>query len=181
MTTDDPYDLNRFILAQEKDYAPALAEIRSGRKRTHWMWYIFPQIDGLGFSQTARRYAIRGLDEARAYLEHPVLGPRLRECAEAVLAVQGRSAREIFGAPDDLKLRSCGTLFAEVSAEGSVFRRVLEEYFGGDADGRTLALLGSESGKGVMNVPDPLRSTPSRSHSEGVTNRDTGTGSSRSA
>ena len=110
MTTDDPHNLNRFLLAQEHDYARALAEIRSGRKRTHWMWYIFPQLDGLGFSETARRYAIRGLDEARAYLEHPVLGPRLVECAEAVLAVQGCSAQEIFGTPDDLKLRSCATL-----------------------------------------------------------------------
>jgi uncharacterized protein (DUF1810 family) len=99
MTTDDPHDLNRFVLAQENDYARALAEIRSGRKRTHWMWYVFPQIDGLGFSETARRYAIRGLDEARAYLEHSVLGPRLVECAEAVLAVPERSAREIFGTP----------------------------------------------------------------------------------
>jgi uncharacterized protein (DUF1810 family) len=143
----DPHDLNRFVRAQEHDYARALAEIRSGRKRTHWMWYIFPQLDGLGFSETARRYAIRGLDEARAYLGHPVLGPRLVECAEAVLAVQGRSAREIFGAPDDLKLRSCATLFAEVAPAGSVFRRVLEVYFGGEADGRTLALLGSESGR----------------------------------
>ncbi len=142
MTTDDPYDLNRFILAQEKDYAPALAEIRSGRKRTHWIWYIFPQLDGLGFSQTARRYAIRGLDEARAYLGHPVLGPRLVECAEAVLAVQGRSAREIFGTPDDLKLRSCATLFAEVSPAGSMFHRLIHAYFGGAPDGRTLTLLG---------------------------------------
>jgi uncharacterized protein (DUF1810 family) len=145
MTTEDPRDLNRFVRAQEHDSAPALAEIRSGRKRTHWMWYIFPQLDGLGFSQTARRYAIRSLDEARAYLEHPVLGPRLVACAEAVLAVQGRSAREIFGTPDDLKLRSCATLFAEVSAPGSVFWRVLEVYFGGEADRRTLELLGSES------------------------------------
>ncbi|CRI66752.1 conserved hypothetical protein [Thiocapsa sp. KS1] len=97
MTSNDPHDLNRFVRAQENDYARALAEIHSGRKRTHWMWYIFPQLDGLGFSSTARRYAIRSLDEARAYLEHPVLGPRLVECAEEVLAVQGRSAREIFG------------------------------------------------------------------------------------
>ena len=141
MTSNDPHDLNRFVLAQENDYAPALAEIRSGRKRTHWMWYIFPQLDGLGFSSSARRYAIRGLDEARAYLEHPVLGPRLVECAEAVLAVQGRSVREIFGTPDDLKLRSCVTLFAELSPAGSVFRRVLEVYFGGEADGMTLRLL----------------------------------------
>ncbi|CRI66744.1 conserved hypothetical protein [Thiocapsa sp. KS1] len=110
------------------------------------MWYIFPQLDGLGFSSTARRYAIRGLDEARSYLEHPVLGPRLVECAEAVLAVQGSSAREIFGTPDDLKLRSCATLFAEVSAEvsaeGSVFHRLIQVYFGGAPDGRTLTLLG---------------------------------------
>lgn len=142
MTTDDTHNLNRFLRAQESDYAPALAEIRSGRKRTHWMWYIFPQLDGLGFSETARRYAIRGLDEARAYLGHSVLGPRLVECAEAVLAVQGRSAREIFGTPDDLKLRSCATLFAEVSPAGSVFYRLIEVYFGGAPDGRTLTLLG---------------------------------------
>ncbi|WP_373509738.1 DUF1810 domain-containing protein [Thiocapsa sp.] len=140
--TDDPHDLNRFLRAQENDYAPALAEIRSGRKRTHWMWYVFPQLDGLGFSETARWYAIRGLDESRAYLGHSVLGPRLVECAEAVLAVQGRSAREIFGTPDDLKLRSCATLFAEVSPAGSVFHRLIEVCFGGAPDGRTLTLLG---------------------------------------
>ncbi|WP_245969666.1 DUF1810 domain-containing protein [Thiocapsa rosea] len=99
--------------------------------------------------EAARRYAIRGLDEARAYLGHPVLGPRLVACAEAVLAVQGRSAREIFGTPDDLKLRSCVTLFAEVSPTVSVFRRVLEEYFGGEQDAMTLALLGYESGKAL--------------------------------
>ena len=145
MTSNDPHNLNRFVRAQEHDYAPALAEIRSGRKRTHWMWYIFPQLDGLGFSETARRYAIRSLDEARAYLDHPVLGPRLVECAEAVLAVQGRSAREIFGSPDDVKLRSCATLFAEVSAEGSVFHRLIRAYFGGAPDGRTLTLLGQSA------------------------------------
>jgi uncharacterized protein (DUF1810 family) len=147
MRPDDPHDLNRFVRAQEQDYARALAEIRSGRKRTHWMWYIFPQLDGLGFSATARRYAIRSLDEARAYLEHPVLGPRLVECAEAVLAVQGRSVREIFGTPDDLKLRSCATLFAEVSAEGSVFHRLIQVYFGGAPDGRTLTLLGQSAAR----------------------------------
>jgi uncharacterized protein (DUF1810 family) len=142
MASSDPHDLTRFLRAQEHDYAPALAEIRSGRKRTHWMWYIFPQLDGLGFSETARRYAIRDLDEARAYLGPPVLGPRLVECAEAVLSVQGRSAREIFGTPDDLKLRSCAPLFAEVSADGSVFHRLIQVYFGGVPDGRTLTLLG---------------------------------------
>ncbi|HSO82715.1 DUF1810 domain-containing protein [Thiocapsa sp.] len=145
MTTDGPRDLNRFVRAQENDYAPALAEVRSGRKRTHWMWYIFPQLDGLGFSETARRYAIRNLDEARAYLEHPVLGPRLVECAEAVLAVQSRSAREIFGTPDDLKLRSCATLFAEVSPSDSAFHRLIQVYFGGAPDGRTLTLLGQSA------------------------------------
>ncbi len=141
----DPHDLDRFVRAQEGQYARALAEIRSGRKRTHWMWYSFPQRDGLGFSETARRYAIRGLDEARAYLEHPVLGPRLVACAEAVLAVQGRSAREIFGTPDDLKLRSCATLFAEVSSSDSVFHRLIQVYFGGAPDARTLTSLGQSA------------------------------------
>jgi uncharacterized protein (DUF1810 family) len=144
----DPRDLNRFLRAQEHDYTRALAEIRSGRKRTHWMWYIFPQLDGLGFSETARRYAIRGLDEARAYLGHPVLGLRLRACAEAMLAVQGRTAHEILGSPDDLKLRSCATLFAQVSPEGSVFHRLIQVYFDGKPDARTLDLLASQAGQG---------------------------------
>jgi uncharacterized protein (DUF1810 family) len=106
-STDDPHDQNRFVLAQAGDYEQALAEIRAGRKRSHWMWYIFPQVDGLGFSPMSRRYAIRSPDEARAYLDHPVLGRRLVECAEAALGVEGRSAREIFGSPDDLKLQAC--------------------------------------------------------------------------
>jgi uncharacterized protein (DUF1810 family) len=118
---DDPHDLARFVEAQAGDYATALAETRAGRKRSHWMWYIFPQIDGLGFSSMARRYAIKSLDEARAYLDHPVLGPRLVEITEAALAVEGRSAHEIFGSPDDMKLRSCATLFARAASEGSVF------------------------------------------------------------
>src|SRR5262245_23669052 len=112
--TSDPHDLLRFLEAQEHTCGQALAEIQAGRKRSHWMWFIFPQLDGLGFSATARRYAIKGLAEARAYLDHPVLGPRLSGCAEAALLVQGRSAHEIFGDPDDLKLRSCATLFAQV-------------------------------------------------------------------
>jgi uncharacterized protein (DUF1810 family) len=103
---DDPQDLARFVKAQAGDYETALAEIRAGRKRSHWMWYIFPQIDGLGFSSMARRYAIKSLDEARAYRDHPVLGPRLVEITEAAFAVEGRSAHEIFGSPDDMKLRS---------------------------------------------------------------------------
>jgi uncharacterized protein (DUF1810 family) len=138
----DPHNLSRFVQAQEDDYRQALAEIRSGRKRSHWMWYIFPQFDGLGFSSTSRHYAIKSLAEAQAYLAHPVLGPRLKECAEAVLAVQGRSAFEIFGSPDDMKLRSCATLFACVSPHGSVFERLLATHYGGERDSKTLQLLG---------------------------------------
>src|SRR3954471_2301881 len=106
----DPYDLSRFLQAQEDDYEQALSEIAGGRKRSHWIWYIFPQIDGLAFSSTSKFYAIKSIEEARAYLDHPILGPRLRECAEATLGVEGRSAAEIFGYPDDLKLKSCATL-----------------------------------------------------------------------
>jgi uncharacterized protein (DUF1810 family) len=124
---DDPHDLNRFVQAQEGDYDRALAEIRSGRKRSHWMWYVFPQIEGLGFSPTSRRYSIKGRAEAEAYLRHPVLGPRLVKCAEAALGVEGRSAFEIFGSPDDMKLRSCATLFSQISPAGSVFHRLLEK------------------------------------------------------
>ncbi len=137
----DPYDLNRFLRAQEDDYDRALAEIRGGRKRSHWMWYIFPQIDGLAFSSTSKFYAIKSVEEAKAYLAHPILGPRLLECAEAALAVEGRSAKEIFGSPDDLKLRSCATLFASVSPSGSVFERVLDKYYEGQRDDKTLELL----------------------------------------
>lgn len=137
----DPYDLNRFLTAQEDVYDDALAELRAGRKRSHWMWFIFPQFEGLGFSATSQHFAIRSAAEGRAYLEHPVLGPRLVECAEAVLAVEGRSAREIFGSPDDLKLKSSATLFASVSPDGSVFHRLLEKYFDGQPDQRTLELL----------------------------------------
>src|SRR5689334_5126168 len=114
------YDLARFLHAQEHDYQQALAEIRSGRKRSHWMWYIFPQFDGLGFSATSKHYAIKSIAEADAYLRHPILGPRLVESLEAVLNVEGRSAIEIFGSPDDMKLRSSATLFASVSPAGSV-------------------------------------------------------------
>ncbi len=139
----DPHDLNRFVQAQAGDYERALAEIRSGRKRSHWMWYIFPQFDGLGFSPTSKRYAIKSIAEAKAYLAHPVLGLRLRECAEAALGVEGRSALEIFGSPDDMKLRSCATLFASVSPAGSVFHRLLDKYYQGEKDSQTLRLVGS--------------------------------------
>jgi uncharacterized protein (DUF1810 family) len=140
--TDDPHNLNRFVLAQEDDYAQALAEIRSGRKRSHWIWYIFPQFEGLGFSSMSRQYSIKSVAEAEGYLKHPTLGPRLRECCEAALSVEGRSAFEIFGSPDDMKLRSCATLFACASPPGSVFDRLLEKYFQGQRDDRTLRLMG---------------------------------------
>ena len=138
---DDPHDLKRFLDAQDSIYDDALAEIRAGRKRSHWMWFIFPQFAGLGFSPTSQHFAINSIAEARAYLAHPVLGSRLVECAEATLSVEGRTAREIFGSPDDLKLRSSATLFASVSPDGSVFHRLLEKYFDGQPDGRTLELL----------------------------------------
>jgi len=139
---DDPYNLSRFLEAQEDDFKEALSEIRSGQKQTHWMWYIFPQIDGLAISSNSKYYSIKSIDEAKAYLQHQVLGPRLLECAEAVVGVEGRSATEIFGSPDDLKLKSCATLFACVSPPGSVFDRLLGKYYGGGRDGKTLDLLG---------------------------------------
>jgi len=129
------------VRAQERTYPTALAEVRSGRKRSHWMWYVFPQIAGLGFSETSQRYAIRSTAEARAYLAHPLLGPRLIECFEAALSVDGRTAHAIFGSPDDLKFRSCATLFACVAPPGSVFQRVLDKYFDGEGDPRTLELV----------------------------------------
>lgn len=141
-SADDPYHLGRFLQAQEGDFKQALSEIKGGKKRTHWMWYIFPQFDGLGFSSTAKHYSVKSIEEARAYLEHAVLGPRLLECAEAVMNVEHRSASKIFGYPDDLKLKSCATLFACVSPPGSVFERLLEKYYGGHRDQHTLRLLG---------------------------------------
>lgn len=143
---DDSYDLNRFVRAQENDYEQALSEIVNGQKRTHWMWYIFPQLDGLAFGPTAKRYAIKSIEEARAYLEHPILGPRLLNCAEAAVRVEGRSATDIFGSPDDLKLKSCATLFSRVAPEGSVFDRLLEKYYRGARDARTLELLDAKTG-----------------------------------
>jgi uncharacterized protein (DUF1810 family) len=137
----DPFDLRRFVRAQEDVYDAALAELRGGRKRTHWMWFIFPQIDGLGHSSTSQYYAIKSIEEARRYLDHPILGARLRECAETVLAIEGRTAGQIFGYPDDRKLRSSMTLFARAAGSGAVFDRVLDKYFGGEPDARTLALL----------------------------------------
>ncbi|HLH52425.1 MAG TPA: DUF1810 domain-containing protein [Verrucomicrobiae bacterium] len=138
---NDRFDLNRFIQAQEEVYPRALAELKLGRKRSHWMWFIFPQLDGLGHSSTARFYAIKSKAEAKAYLDHSLLGKRLMECAEALLKIQGKSAAEIFGYPDDLKLRSSMTLFASVSRGDSVFSRVLDQYFEGEPDQKTLELL----------------------------------------
>lgn len=136
-----PHDLERFVRAQESDYERALAEITAGRKRSHWMWYIFPQIAGLGSSSMAQHYAVKSADEARAYLDHPVLGARLLACAQAALANEGRSATEIFGYPDDLKLRSSATLFATVSPDGSVFHRLIEKFYPQGMDSATLRLL----------------------------------------
>jgi uncharacterized protein (DUF1810 family) len=140
----DPHHLQRFLVAQERDYGQALSEIRSGRKRSHWMWYVFPQFEGLGLSATSRQYSIKSVEEAKAYLAHPVLGPRLIECTEAVLALEGLSASAIFGSPDDMKLRSCATLFAHVSAAGSVFHRLVDMMFQGHSDDRTLQLIAQD-------------------------------------
>ena len=135
-------DLSRFLKAQEQDYEQALRAIRSGRKRSHWMWYIFPQIQGLGFSPTAQYYAIRDLQEARDYLAHPVLGTRLKEISSALLDLNGLSASEIFGYPDDLKLRSSMTLFRMADLNEPVFLEVLEKYYDGKPDARTVELAG---------------------------------------
>jgi len=138
---EDPFDLVRFTSAQETVYAAALSELKHGQKRTHWMWFIFPQIAGLGLSTTSQQYAIHSLDEAQCYLSHPVLGTRLRECAEAVLAIEGHSAFEIFGFPDDLKLKSSMTLFAQVAGKNSVFTQLLKNYFNGERDMETMRKL----------------------------------------
>ena len=139
--TSDPFELARFVAAQASCYEEALRELRAGEKRTHWMWFVFPQVEGLGFSSMAQRYAIQSRAEAEAYLKHPMLGPRLRECADALLSVHRRSAHEIMGSPDDLKLQSSMTLFAEVDGPGSVFESVLATYFGGRRCEPTLRFL----------------------------------------
>lgn len=144
---NDPFDLERFLAAQAVTYDQALAELVAGRKRTHWMWYVFPQLQGLGRSELARRYAIRDHAEAAAYLAHPILGERLRACARAVVSHTHGTATEILGSPDDLKLRSSATLFAAV-APGEEFDRVLARFFGGAPDPATLALLGPPEATG---------------------------------
>ncbi len=137
----DPFHLQRFVEAQRGVYAAVIEELRAGRKRSHWMWFIFPQIRGLGFSEMAARYAISSIEEARAYMEHPVLGPRLRECTALVNAVQDRSIGEIFGYPDDLKFHSSMTLFALACEDNRVFLDALARYFGGAQDAATLTRL----------------------------------------
>jgi uncharacterized protein (DUF1810 family) len=138
---DDPYDLQRFVNAQAPVYRQVLAELRDGTKRGHWMWFIFPQVAGLGHSPTARRFAISGRGEALAYLDHPLLGPRLRECTRAVTAVEGRTVGQIFGHPDDLKFHSSMTLFATVAPADDAFRQALGTYFDGKPDRLTLERL----------------------------------------
>ncbi len=138
-TINDPHDLDRFVTAQASTYDTALAELRRGRKASHWMWFIFPQVAGLGFSATSQRYAIGSLDEARAYLDHPVLGPRLVRAVEAVNAVEGR-AHTIFGAPDDIKFQSSLTLFEQAASTPEVFAAALSHYYNGQRDTRSLAL-----------------------------------------
>jgi len=137
MDSVDAFDLNRFLTAQAGQYDVAIGELRSGQKRSHWMWYIFPQINGLGMSATSKRYAITSADEARAYLNHPILGTRLTACADTLLSIDGRSAAEIFGYPDDMKLRSSMTLFKQVAGANSIFELVLNKYFAGTDDNAT--------------------------------------------
>ncbi len=134
-------DLDRFVTAQVRVYEQALAELRNGEKRSHWMWFVFPQFRGLGHSEMSRQYAIQSLEEASAYLAHPLLGARLRECARAALDVHDRTALQIFGSIDAMKLRSSATLFAQVSPAGSVFQQVIDKYFGGVGDERTTQLI----------------------------------------
>ena len=138
---DDPHDLQRFVEAQDPVLDDVKRELRSGRKRTHWMWFVFPQMEGLGRSQMAQRYAIASREEAEAYLKHPVLGPRLRECTEIVNGLEGRSANDIFGSPDDLKFRSSMTLFDAVADDPTPFRTALERYYDSEPDTKTLELL----------------------------------------
>jgi uncharacterized protein (DUF1810 family) len=141
---DDPFDLDRFVEAQAATYRQALAELRAGRKTSHWSWFILPQVSGLGTSAASVRYAIKSLAEARAYLDHPVLGARLRECVAAMNALSGLSASQVLGAVDAQKLRSCLTLFAQAGSSEPVFRAALDKYFAGQPDAATLAILATQ-------------------------------------
>ena len=135
---EDPYNLNRFVEAQNPVYARVCDELRKGRKTSHWMWFVFPQIAGLGFSSMSRRFSITSLDEARAYLDHPVLGPRLIECTKLVCAIPQKTILEILGSPDDLKFRSCMTLFCQAADQPDLFKDALKRYFSGQFDTLTL-------------------------------------------
>jgi len=137
----DPYHLQRFLDAQKPVYDQVCSELRQGRKTSHWMWFIFPQLKGLGVSETAELFAISSLEEAEAYLADPILGPRLRECTELVTRIEGRPASKIFAYPDDLKFRSCMTLFARTTSQNGVFLQALNKYFGGEFDPATVDLL----------------------------------------
>ena len=141
---DDPFDLKRFVEAQSTEYDEVLAELCAGRKRSHWIWFIFPQLKGLGRSSTSDYYGIGSLEEARAYLRHPLLGPRLEECTVLVNRVEGRSIDDILGFPDNLKFRSSMTLFAQAAEDNSIFTAALQKYFAGSPDSRTLELLRKE-------------------------------------
>ena len=141
----DIHNLHRFLTAQEPVYDTVLAELRSGRKSSHWIWFIFPQIAGLGHSAMAQQFAIASLDEAKAYLQHPILGPRLRECTQLVLNVNGRSTEEIFPYPDHLKFRSCMTLFLTAVTDNTLFKSALLKYFDGQPDQLTLDILAQQS------------------------------------
>lgn len=138
---NDPFALERFVKAQSPVYDKVLAELRNGRKTSHWMWFVFPQVNGLGTSPMAEKYAISSLDEASAYLDHPVLGPRLWECCEILMATEGLSADDIFGYPDVLKLRSSMTLFSKAAPAPNIFGGILEKYYGGEPDPGTLPLI----------------------------------------
>jgi len=138
---DDPHDLQRFVVAQDSVYAQVQSELAAGAKRSHWMWFVFPQLKGLGRSSTAQHYGIASKAEALAYWRHPLLGPRLQHCSALVLGVEGKTALQIFGTPDDMKFRSCMTLFAQVAPAEPVFSAALKKYFGGVPDANTLALL----------------------------------------
>jgi uncharacterized protein (DUF1810 family) len=140
-SSSDPYNLERFVIAQDSVFKRVLSELQAGTKMGHWMWFIFPQIRGLGRSPISMEYAISSRDEAQAYLQHPVLGPRLKECTQLVLNVNGRSATDIFGTPDDIKFRSSMTLFAQVSRDDDIFYRALQKYFEGAPDRLTLDRL----------------------------------------
>ncbi|HYL62642.1 MAG TPA: DUF1810 domain-containing protein [Candidatus Methylomirabilis sp.] len=141
MTASDPYDLQRFVEAQKDCIDDVLRELSEGRKRSHWMWFVFPQIKGLGLSSTARHFAIGSRKEAAAFLAHPILGARLRKCTQLVAQVEGRSLREIFGSPDDLKFRSCVTLFAQATSDNQVFLDALKKHCGGEFDPLTMERL----------------------------------------